>query len=379
MDALGSRLRALRTGWEGVKVTQRHVAQALDASGALVSAWENGKAVPPPDRLQAYARFFATPRSLAKGTGRLLPNLSADEEQARVALLDELTALAADPVADPPAGPVGVPSLDGSFWHLPDQQITILCTGFTPRQLGLVDGKLPPEPQWWQQYAVNEYHPNAVQQLRNADIDSLLELVGHLRAVNPLAEVRWMLTGSLQDADPQFISDQLSGHLVVLGGGDQRSDEPTPGHVLADLFVRWQLPVRLGWDDFDEEYGGFFRHGGKEYRPQFWVPDQSDPASPRMRIDGAPHLVHDVALLARAANPYHSAGTVTVCTGIFSRGTYGAVRAFTDAQKRVENEQHLAAQVDPADFWLVTRVPVAGRGTVTPTLAPDPGDLLASS
>ena len=118
VDALGLRLRALRTGWEGIKVTQRHVAEALEASGALVSAWENGKAVPPPDRLQAYARFFATPRSMTKGAGRLLPTLSADEEQARVALLDELTALAADPKADPPAGPDRAPSLDGSFWHL---------------------------------------------------------------------------------------------------------------------------------------------------------------------------------------------------------------------------------------------------------------------
>jgi hypothetical protein len=61
---LGARLRELRGSWDGVRITQRHVAEALGPSPALVSSWESGVAVPPENRLQEYAWFFATPRTM---------------------------------------------------------------------------------------------------------------------------------------------------------------------------------------------------------------------------------------------------------------------------------------------------------------------------
>ena len=35
-------------------------------------------------------------------------------------------------------------------------------------------------------------HPNYIQSLGNGDMDSLIELVGHIRAENPGSEVRWL-------------------------------------------------------------------------------------------------------------------------------------------------------------------------------------------
>jgi hypothetical protein len=55
--------------------------------------------------------------------------------------------------------------------------------------------------------------------------------------------------------------------------------------------------------------------------------------------------------------------------GIFSRGTYGAVRAFTDATFRARNEQWLARELDPEDFWILFRVAVVADNTITPDLS----------
>ena len=57
---------------------------------------------------------------------------------------------------------------------------------------------------------------------------------------------------------------------------------------------------------------------------------------------------------------------------MFSRGTYGAVRAFTDAAHRLPNEQQLAdisADFGTRQFeWLMFRVSVLFGRTATPDL-----------
>jgi hypothetical protein len=64
---------------------------------------------------------------------------------------------------------------------------------------------------------------------------------------------------------------------------------------------------------------------------------------------------------------------MTLCQGLYSRGTFGLVRMFTDVQHREANEATLE-QLDP-DFgagkleWLLVRVPVALGNTVTPNLS----------
>ena len=58
------------------------------------------------------------------------------------------------------------------------------------------------------------------------------------------------------------------------------------------------------------------------------------------------------------------------CFGVFTRGTYGAVRTFTDFALRESNEAYLQDRfTDLDDFWMVIRVPVSSALTVTPNLS----------
>ena len=71
---LAQRLRDLRTQWPGIVVTQRQLADALGVSVPLISSWEStaSPALPSEGWLQAYARFFATHRSVEGEKPRLL-------------------------------------------------------------------------------------------------------------------------------------------------------------------------------------------------------------------------------------------------------------------------------------------------------------------
>ena len=81
-----------------------------------------------------------------------------------------------------------------------------------------------------------------------------------------------------------------------------------------------------------------------------------------------PQLTADVAYIVRARNPLNPMATLTMFSGIFSRGTYGAVRTFTDATFRARNEQWLTGALDPDDFWIMFRVAIFADNTITPDL-----------
>ena len=379
---LSARLKELRIAWG---VTQKQLSDALGLSGALVSSWEGGTAVPPEERLNAYARFFATRRSLVGRSAQLLSadDLTADEEQVRTELIDELVRLREEALDGPSARPRETGALGGRFWFFPDSQpITILCTPLSQAQLEYTwekseTGDLSPTTQ----YATNPSHPNAVRNLGNGDIDALLELVGHIRAENPTADVRWLTYDRITSAD------QLTGHVVLLGGGDI-DVTPVSGDTetvlgfqrLLDLPVTSRLP-----DGGDPEYDGEFvvaldgdgtptsdpekRRSEEVHRPRF-LRNDAEPGRPRLLARGAPQLSDDVALIVRGRNPLNPGAKLTWFSGMFSRGTYGAVRAFTDATFRGRNEQWLIGAVDPEDFWLLFRVSVfAGETTITPDLS----------
>jgi transcriptional regulator with XRE-family HTH domain len=377
---LGSRLRVLRTQ---AGLTQKQISEALEISSALISSWESSSAVPPEERLSTYARFFATPRSLEVRPPRLIPSedLTTEEEQARSDLIDELVRLREEAMDGPSARPRETGALGGRFWYFPDgQQITILCTPLTRRQLGwnpeaAESGDLSPAVQ----YATNPSHPNAVRNLANADVDALIELVGHIRAENPTANVRWFMYDRVTNP-----VEQLTGHVVLLGGADDDLDTPVGGvGVLAAFWESLSIPVNQIWTDGNPEFGGRFDVGldadgrptadrekiarVESYRPRF-VRDESLPARPDLLVRGAPQIVSDVARVVRVPNPINPSATLTLMAGIFSRGTYGAVRAFTDALYRARNEQWLHSTVDPKNFWLLFQVPVFADSTMTPDL-----------
>lgn len=438
--ALAQRLRELRTQWPSVVVTQRQLAEALGVSVPLVSSWESmtTPAVPSERWLQAYARFFATQRSIEGDRPRLLElrELTEAEEQARRMLVDELVELS-EAAARPASERAQTGALGGRFYYFPDgQPVRIIYSRLPEYELNRVpptpdallhaarhvligqDGEpsgdlrkaadelehydgvhaalrvlegaaraLDPESEATQtlraaratfesvgvQYA-NPWHPNAVAALHNGDGDAVLELVGHVRAENPGADVRWVAANELA-------SDDLTGHVIVLGGGDEGVGKRSRIGALQYLFKRLTLPVGTELPPGgDEEYDAQFYvqvdaegHPDPEgsrreaYAPRFVFDEDNE----RVVDNGQPRLEYDVALLGRFANPLNLSATVTVCSGIFSRGTYGAVRALTDATLRSRNEKYLAGHFDLQSFWLLLHVPVFPGPSGALTLTPD--------
>jgi transcriptional regulator with XRE-family HTH domain len=364
---LASRLRELRVqSWDGVQVTQKNVAEALGASVALISSWESGGAVPPEERLHRYARFFATQKSLDGGAGHLLPaeDLTAEEDGRRQELIEELVRLREEALK-PGVRARATGALGGRFWHFPDgQTITIVGSTLSERQV--------------RSDYTRKIHPNYIGSLANGDMDAVIELVGHVRAENPGSEVRWLSVADITD------SDQLTGHLVMLGAGDFRLGSRMPPISPMEWFIRrLDLPVHTrlpegGDDEFDQEVvvttdgdGEPTYEGAHEevYRPRF-LREERQPGRPRVLVDGFPQLEYDVGILARQPNALNLSATFTWCSGVFSRGTYGVVRALTDANLRARNERYIVEHfADPSQFWMVLQVPVFAGETITPDLA----------
>jgi len=380
-DRLALRLKSLRRDtWAGINVTQRQVADAFGASPPLVSSWENlrGRVIPPPERLVDYARFFATRRSLDGDTATLLdPNdLTEDEEDQRQKLAAELLALRTEAVGShQPSDEGRAPS---SFWRFAEgERVRISGSQLPPEDIGVP-------------YA-NPWHPNYIRNLRNGDIDATIELYGHIRAENPAADVRYGTSLDLRS------NKDLQNHVVLLGGGDVTFANVQRPATTFERFRRLlELPVHFefisdGEPQFDMQavvsvdslgrpsFSGSHR---KIFAPR-WMPDESDPQARALTREGFPQLESDVALIARMPNPMNATVTVTICAGIFSRGTYGAARVFTDPTVREQNEKFVEDAFDPTNFWLLVTVPVFqgtdGSETLTPLLSTTAQVLMTSN
>jgi hypothetical protein len=338
-QALARRLRELRERyWPGRGITQFQLAQALGGgkplSISLISSWENPAkpAVPPLHRLQAYAGFFATQRSCDREPYRILPidQLTADERATYDQLLTELTELRSSATLEPANWTTMQNSArNAGFWHFSDlQTVTIVCA------------QLPPDLHEGFTYA-NPDNPDYVALYTYADLDALIELYGHVRAVNPAVQVRFKTA-------PELMPDDYTTHLVLLGGVDWNV-------VTRDLLDRVELPVSQVARHVDSEIGGFeVRQDGRSHL-----------FAPQLDRDGL--LVEDVAHFYRGPNPFNAKRTVTVCNGMFGRGTLGAVRALTDARFRDRNETFVQKYLGQARaFSIVTRISVLNGQVLTP-------------
>ncbi|HEV7979094.1 helix-turn-helix transcriptional regulator [Amycolatopsis sp.] len=320
---LSRRLRQLRADhWPHETITQKTLANALGVGVPSISMWESHTApkIPTLTRLDDYATFFATKRSLTAGLLDL-DELTENERTKRDKLARELYRLheAATGVSAPSENPV-LPS----FWQFPDgAPILIVC------------GELLPEDRTRFASAADY---NYMQLSAYADIDSMVELFGHIRTLNPTSDVRFELA-------PRLTSDDLQSHLVVLGG---------VGLNTASRFLPKQahFPVRQS-DDAD---GGRFELTEDPER-RFYATFDNDV------------LVEDVGLFARTPNPANVSRTLTMCNGIFTRGVYGAVRCLTDAVVGFKNYEHLASRFGNAkNFGLLMRVQVFDHATPSPDL-----------
>lgn len=333
-QVLAQRLKALREErWPDRGITQLQVAEALGGkkplSVSLISSWENhAKPVTPPMlRLAAYAAFFATRRSIEQEPARLVPvsQMTAEERASRDELLNELTDLRAA-ASDPEVG--AEPAKTGLWQFPPDENVTIVCA------------QLPADLREGFSYA-DPTSPDYVELYTYADLDALIELYGHIRAFNPDVQVHFR---TAQELEP----DDYTTHLVLLGGVDWNV-------VTRALLERVELPVSQVARHEESEIGGF--EVKADGNSQLFVPE----------LDSDGRLVADVAHFYRGLNPFNGKRTVTICNGMYGRGTLGAVRALTDAKFRDRNENYVKQRFAGADtFSIIARVSVVMGQLLTP-------------
>ena len=341
---LALRLRALREeSWPGRRITQSQLARALGGvSVPLISSWESqtNPRIPPPHRLDAYAALFATTRSFDEDPGRLtsLQDMTDEERQAMSELKQELTRLRSGAMraGAAPSEPEQIneisESLSSGPWRFEDgNEITIVCAQWPRDMLE----KIP--------YTSIE-DPFYIELLAFSELDAMVELHGHLRAANQTNQVNFRVVDKLT-------SDDYTSHLVTLGGIDWNE-------VTTSALRNLELPVRQ-MADWDTAGGQYFEVGGtgavEQHRPVL------------EEADGKPILLEDVALFARAVNPYNRKRTITICSGMYGRGTYGAVRALTDVRFRDRNAEYLQSRFGDSDsYCILTRVPIVNGATITP-------------
>lgn|GEM_PF-446327 len=333
---LARRLRQLRQQhWPEARLTQNMLAKAFSTeerlAPATVSSWESTSSpkLPPPHRLRAYARFFATPRSVEKSLA-LLPfeALTSDEQAACKKLESELLmlrSLAAE-------GPADEEITFTRSWHFTDSgRITLVCAELPSDQTGPL---------------ATPSNPNYTELQRFADLDAVVELYGHIRAENPLMAVHLRIPSEVG-------IDDLTGHIVLVGG-------VVWNEVTNRLSQMVGLPIRqVAHPELDTGEIFLAEVDGKEQ--EFW---------PQWIDAERTVLAQDVGLLARVPNPLNSSRTLTICNGIHSRGVCGAARSLTDEQLRDANERYISANFgNSASFTILMSVGVIKNTTITPDLS----------
>ena len=176
-------LRGLREH-EVKRLTQGDLGQALGGDEALstatISMWENpasGRLPPAPSGWRRTLRLYCTPRSFESGEGvvRMLDvaELTAQERDRMEELREELLDLRENVV---PHGTASVPDEPQSMWHFPDgSRITLVCY------------RLPPERRRPQ--SADDSILNYVRLADLADLDTLVDIYGAIRAYNPRSRV----------------------------------------------------------------------------------------------------------------------------------------------------------------------------------------------
>lgn len=329
---LAQRLRQLRLQRPGL--TQDQLAAAFKVEGSLssatVSSWESLRSpkLPPAQRLDAYARFFATPRSV-EGDPRLLPldQLTPDEIAAYDKLVADLLRLRNAASGDP----LTVEQTFKRSWNFQDNgRITLVCAQLPDAQIGPF-GK--------------PSNPNYTELQTYADLDGLIELFGHIRAENPASLVRFRTRSEIE-------RDDYSGHLVLLGG-------VVWNEITGRLSNMAKLPIRqVEHPDLDS--GEIFIAEVDGRSREFWPQWRNEDGGKRV-------LTEDIGLLARVPNPLNASRTLTICNGIHSRGVYGAARTLTDAELREGNENYISSHFGDAEsFGILMSVKVFAGETITP-------------
>jgi hypothetical protein len=329
---LAQRLRHLRLQWSDGRLTQGQLAKAFSAeeplASATVSSWESLSTpkLPPRRRLLAYARFFATKRSVAAGPKLLkLEELTPDEQVVYEQLEEELLRLRSEAAGNS----ADEETAFTRSWHFTEAiRATFVCAELPSEETGPL---------------ADSTNPNFTELQAYADLDALMELHGHIRAENPQMDVYFKIPTEID-------RDDLTGHLILLGGF-------VWNEITERLSEMARLPIKQ-YAHPDLGTGEIFLADVDGKEQEFW-PKWAD----------AEHkvLAEDVGLLARVPNPLNSSRTLTICNGIHSRGVYGAVRSLTDKQLREANERYISTNFgNSTSFAILMSVKVINNKTMTP-------------
>jgi hypothetical protein len=334
--SLADRLRDLREREYG-SFTQGQLAEVLAGPGkslsnATISQWENPDSgrLPPPQRLTAYARLFCTARSFESGVPRRLRDdeLTEPEREREAELYTELLELREQAQSTVAAAPV--PSITGSrnsFWHFADGAA-----------VSIIGSDAPDAPDY-----ANPSNVNYNRYARYADLDALIEVYGQVKADNPASMIRLL-------APEELVHDFALNHLIIIGGAAVY--DPAP-YFAKDVPLPSARPI-------PETDTHFLICGSGEETCGFRS----------LRKDGT--LVQDIGVIARGPHPSIPDRTVTLISGITSRGVRGAALCFTNPRVRASNEQYLVETFRTADaFCLVVRVPVRNNVALPPNLRRD--------
>ena len=325
---LAERLRDLR---EQERLTQKQLARALGGeetlSSATVSLWEKpgSDRLPPPPRLAAYARLFCTSRSFASGCASSAPRRGAYRAGVGTGRPSCTTsclslrerAQSTDIATAPSAGH------RSSIWHFSDSlAVSIVCS----------DAPEPPR------YA-DQSHLNYSRYARYADLDALIEVFGQIKADNAARMIRILPTESLRH-------DFALNHLVLIGGAASGA---------AQWFAQ-DIPLPVPERVPDADTYVFICRVGEETRKFESLHDNGT-------------LTQDVGLIARGPHPIIPGGTVTLLSGITSRGVHGAALCFIDSHLRETNERYLEDTFRDTDsFCILMNVPVQNGAALPPNL-----------
>ncbi|GLY14479.1 hypothetical protein LWF15_27500 [Kineosporia rhizophila] len=342
---LAHRLKELRENRPGL--TQTLLASALGTdkpvASATLSSWEsvNNPKAPTAARLEAYARFFATTASFDGRKARLpsaselraVPDVWTEYERLHAELVELLQADEPEPEEEGPRQRILLDYDDGD--------IVIVCPDAP------ADARGP---------LAADDSPNYTLLHQFADTDALIEVFGHIRALNPSRKVFYRTSDSVSRSE-------IQNHLVLLGGiGWSR----TTRRLLSML----DLPVEQ-IEHPDLTTGEVFRLAKSvtsDEKVFFPVADEQ-----------TNELIEDVALIARVANPFNSNRTLTILNGIHSRGVLGAALAVTDETIRAGNQEYLAERFPEGNFALLMRVPVIQGKVIAPDFKNDRARLFAWS
>lgn len=326
---LARALRELREStWPDQVMTQAQLAKALSSEGrvaaATLSSWESltNPKTPSEARISAYARFFSTQRSL-EGGPHLIPE-------------DQLT----------PAELKRYQELESQLLELfhPEDRKEQRSFKF---DVGPVIVICPDAPTHERGRLADERNLNFTRLQKYGDLDSLIELYGHLRAENPDLDVFHRLAS-------EVVSDDLSSHVILLGGIGWNEVTRSIQRAISHVPIT-QTAVS------DLESGEIFEVKGQKGMEPFYPEYEQD------QLD-VKRLIADVGYLARLRNPFKISRTLTICNGIHSRGVLGAVRCLTDKKVREENERYLAGRFPDGEFAMLLRVPVVSNQTMSPDL-----------